>query len=52
MRDPFKNAQLDPYEQELSDAIENSQVREVPDMEKEKSGLSVCFGKLQEKIGG
>lgn len=49
MRDPFKNAQLDPYEQELSDAIENSQVREVPDMEKEKKRIVSMFREAARK---
>lgn len=43
MRDPFKNLQLDPYEQELNDAIENGQVREVPDMEEEKKRIVSIF---------
>lgn len=43
MRDPFKNLQLDPYEQELNNAIESGQVREVPDMEEEKKRIVSIF---------
>ena len=49
MRDPFNNAQLDPYEQELSDAIENGQVREVSDMEKEKKRIVSMFREAARK---
>lgn len=43
MRDPFKNLQLDPYEQELNDAIENGDVHEVQDMEGEKKRIVSIF---------
>lgn len=49
MRDPFKNAQLDSYEQELNDAIESGQVREVQDMEEEKKRIINIFREAARK---
>lgn len=43
LHDPFMNAQLDSYEQELHDAIEHGEVREVPNMEKEKKRMTTLF---------
>lgn len=41
--DPFANAKLDPYEQEISDAIESGRVREVPNMKKEIRRITALF---------
>lgn len=49
MRDPFKNAQLDSYEQELNDAIESGQVWEVQDMEEEKKRIINIFREAARK---
>lgn len=49
MRDPFKNAQLDSYEQELNDAIERGQVREVQGMEEEKKRIINIFREAAKK---
>lgn len=49
MRDPFKNPQLDPYEQELNNAIENGEVHEVQDMEEEKKRIVSIFREAARK---
>lgn len=49
MRDPFKNPQLDSYEQELNNAIESGQVREVTDMEEEKKRIVNIFREAARK---
>ncbi len=38
--DPFKNLQLDSYEQEIEDAIEKGGVKEIPLTKKEKDRLA------------
>lgn len=49
VRDPFHNAQLDPYEQELSDAIENGRVQEIPNMNKEIKRITALFREAARK---
>ncbi len=43
MHDPFIHAQLDPYEQEINDAIESGRVLEVSNMEQEKKRIVRIF---------
>ncbi|MDP1722606.1 MAG: antitoxin [Candidatus Gottesmanbacteria bacterium] len=49
IRNPFVSQHLDPYEQELSDAIENGELQEVPNMEAEKKRIVAIFREAARK---
>lgn len=48
-RDPFQNVELDSQEQQLSDAIERGEFKEVENMEEEKARITKIFQEAGKK---